>query len=246
VSPLAAVAATAVGAAAGWLVGPTVDAIAVARYGPDSPGYDPEDLELALLPAPTTRRTRVVATIVTAVAAGLLAMEFDGVDVWFYFAALSWAYVVAAVIDLQYLRLPDLLTAPAALVAVAGSFVIAAREGVTEAAFPGPFVAVGLAAFLYAVSLVFRVVRGQDAFGLGDVKLELSLAASVAWLGWTHDLPVAGPVQLAILAAFAGFLIGALAGLPAAGFRISRHIPFGPFLMIGWFVVVLLADTVRG
>ena len=48
--------------------------------------------------------------------------------------SLAWVYVVAAVVDLQYLRLPDVLTWPAAGVALAGSLALSARHSTTSSA----------------------------------------------------------------------------------------------------------------
>jgi prepilin signal peptidase PulO-like enzyme (type II secretory pathway) len=244
--PLGVVAATLVGAAAGVGAGPAADRIAGPRYAPGADGHDPEDAALALIPAPTSGRCRVLAAVVVAVASTLLAVEFTHVEVWAFFAVLTWACVVAAIVDLQYLRLPDVVTLPAAAFAVTGSVVLGARFDRAEAAPPAIVAAVAAAAVLWGVSAFFRAVRGKEAFGLGDVKLQLSLGASAGWLGWSEDLPVAGPVSIVLWVALAGFLIGSLAGLPAAGFKLSRHIPFGPFLMVGWFVVVLAADSLRG
>lgn len=179
-------------------------------------------------------------------AIALLAGEFADVEVWLFFAVLTWIYAVAAVIDLQYLRLPDVLTWPAAAIAVGGSIALSAHFGEVDAAWPGIIAAAATAAFLWAFSLAFRAWRKKDAFGLGDIKLQLSLGASAGWLGWTPDREVLGPVSMVIWVMLAGFFIGSLAGLPTAGFRLSKHIPFGPFLMLGWFVVVLFADSLRG
>jgi leader peptidase (prepilin peptidase)/N-methyltransferase len=239
------VVAAVVGAVAGLTAGPIADRIATPRYGPASPGYDPDDVDLALLAAPTTARVRNVAAAVTTVALALLAGEFADVEVWLFFAVLSWAYVVAAVVDLQYLRLPDVITWPAFGVAAVGSLLLAARFDHPEAAVVGILAGIGAAGFLWAFSLLFSILRGKEAFGLGDVKLQLSLGASAGWLGWTDEVPAAGPVSIVIWVALAGFLIGSLAGLPAAGFKLSKSVPFGPFLMVGWFVVVLLADALR-
>lgn len=234
------------GAVAGLAVGPVADRIATPRYGAGADGHDPEDMELALLAAPTSRRVANAAAAVTTVLVALLAGEFADVEVWLFFAILTWAFAVAAVIDLQYLRLPDVIIWPAAAFAVAGSIALAAHFDHVEAAWPALAATAGVSLFLYLFSTVFRLLRGREAFGLGDVKLLLSLGASAGWLGWRPDAEVAGPVSMVIWVALAGFVIGSLAGLPAAGFRLSKHIPFGPFLMIGWFVVVLFADSLRG
>jgi prepilin signal peptidase PulO-like enzyme (type II secretory pathway) len=236
-----------VGALAGLTVGTVADAIATPRYGPDSEGHDPEDQALALAAAPTSARTGTAAVVVTTVAFSLLAGEFAEVDVWAFFAVLTWVYVVAAVIDLQYLRLPDVLTLPAAAFAAVAALALAERHldrpGAALAGFLGAAAVVG---FVWGFSTLFRLLRGKEAFGLGDVKLLVSLGASVGWLGWAPLEEVSGPVTMVVYVAMAGFLIGSLAGLPAAGFRLSKHIPFGPFLMVGWFVVVLFADSLRG
>lgn len=239
------VVAAVIGALAGLTVGPVADRIAAPRYGPDADGHDPEDTALALVGAPASPRVRTAAAVVTTVAIALLAGEFADVEVWLFFAGLAWAYAVAAVIDLQYLRLPDVITWPAALVAVAGSIALAARFDHVEAAWPALVATAAIAGVLWLLSWLFRVLRGKEAFGLGDLKLMVSLGASAGWLGWTPTAEVSGPVSVVIWVALAGFLIGSLGGLPAAGFTVSKHIPFGPFLMLGWFFVVLFADSLR-
>ena len=243
--PVGVALAAAAGAVAGWAVGPAADRIATPRYGAGSPGDDPEDRELALLAAPTSSRVRIVAAVATTVASVLLAVEFDDVEVWAFFAVLTWAYVVAAVIDLQYLRLPDVLMWPAAALAAGGSLALAARHIEVDGAVWGIVATVGAVVFLFLFGELFHLLRGKDAFGLGDTKLELSLGASAGWLGWTADFPAAGPIQLVLLVVMAGMIVGALAGLPAAGFKVRKPVPFGPFLMVGWFAVVLLADSLR-
>ena len=239
------VALAAAGAVAGWMVGPAVDRIATPRYGPGTKGDDPEDRELALLSAPTSSRVRIVAAVITTVAVALLAVEFDDVDVWAFFAVLTCAYVVAAVIDLQYLRLPDVITWPATGLAVIGSLVLADRHAEVDGAVWGIVATAGAVVFLFLFGELFHLLRGKEAFGLGDTKLELSLGASIGWLGWTADFPAFGPIQVVLVEVMAGMVVGSLAGLPAAGFKVRKPVPFGPFLMVGWFVVVLFADSLR-
>jgi len=239
------VVAAVVGALAGLTVGPVADRIAGPRYGPDAEGHDPEDLALALVVAPTPPLARNVAAVLTTVALALLAGEFADVEVWLFFAVLTWAYAVAALIDLQYLRLPDVITWPAALLAAGGAIALSAHFDHVEAAWPGLIATAFVTAFLWGFSALFRVLRGKEAFGLGDLKLMLSLGASAGWLGWTPTAEVSGPVSVVIWVALAGFLIGSLGGLPTAGFKVTKHIPFGPFLMLGWFAVVLFADSLR-
>jgi len=71
------------------------------------------------------------------------------------------------------------------------------------------------------------------AMGLGDVKLALSLGTLLAWFGW----------RTLIAGGFAGFGLGGLfgVGLLVSG-RATRkqHIAFGPFMILGAFLVILL------
>lgn len=235
-----------VGALAGLTVSSAADRIATARYGPGAPGHDPDDLALALIPAPTSARAGTIAAVVTTVAITLLAGEFADVEVWLFFSVLTWAYAVAAVIDLQYLRLPDVITKPAAAFAVAGSVALAARFDHVEAAWPGIVAALGVYALLWVTSRLYELVRQRgEAFGLGDMKLLLSTGPSVGWLGWTAGAEVTGPIAIVIWALLAGMVLGSVSGLVLRGFKPSMGVPFGPFLMAGWLIVVLLADTLR-
>ena len=94
--------------------------------------------------------------------------------------------------------------------------------------------AVGAA--FYILREAYRLLRGRDGIGLGDVKL--ALVAGI-WLDW---VPMAFAVQVAALAALA--VIGVRA---ARGHRVSRMtaIPFGLFLApavwVGWLFQVLMS-----
>ncbi len=85
-----------------------------------------------------------------------------------------------------------------------------------------------LYAFYFLLLLVYP--RGM---GFGDVKLAGLLGMYLGWLGWG---------QLAV-GAFLGFLLGGLVGggLMAAR-RATRKsaIPFGPFMIAGAYVAVLV------
>lgn len=85
-----------------------------------------------------------------------------------------------------------------------------------------------------AFFLVLAMVRPGSA-GLGDAKLGLSVGALAAWLGWG--------VLLAVM--LAGFLLAACYGIGLLAVRRTSlrdgSLPFGPFMLAGCFVVVLLA-----
>jgi leader peptidase (prepilin peptidase)/N-methyltransferase len=146
-------------------------------------------------------------------------------------AAACWLAACAvplAFIDAAVRRLPDRLTIPAyagtaalllAAVAVSGHW-----PSLLRAALGG----LALAGFYLALLLI-----SPSAMGLGDVKLAASLGTLLAWFGW----------RTLIAGGFAGF---GLAGLFAVALLVSRratrkqHIPFGPFMILGAFLVILL------
>jgi len=85
-----------------------------------------------------------------------------------------------------------------------------------------------------AAALFFLLLLAFPAgIGMGDVKLAGPLGAYLGWLGATAAL--AGLMAAWLLAAVTGL------GLMAAG-RANRktHLPFGPFLLVGALLVVLL------
>jgi leader peptidase (prepilin peptidase)/N-methyltransferase len=70
--------------------------------------------------------------------------------------------------------------------------------------------------------------------GAGDVKLAASLGTALAWLGW----------GALIAGALAGFVFGAGYGatlLVARRASRATQVPFGPFLIAGTFLVLLIA-----
>jgi leader peptidase (prepilin peptidase)/N-methyltransferase len=149
-------------------------------------------------------------------------------------AAAGWLAICTvplAWIDAAVHRLPDVLTAPAYAGTAAFLLLAAATGGhwhnLVRAALGG----LVLAAFYLVLALI-----SPSGMGIGDVKLAASLGTLLAWFGWATLL--AG--------AFAGFLLGGLYGAALLAARRAgrkQHIPFGPFMIVGAFVVVL-AGTV--
>ncbi|WP_327695364.1 A24 family peptidase [Streptomyces sp. NBC_00459] len=136
--------------------------------------------------------------------------------------------VLLAVVDFRVQRLPDPLTLPlaaAALVLLGGAALLPEHAGDWPTALLGALVLGGAYFVLFLIS--------PNGMGFGDVKLALGLGAVLGWYGW-------GSV---VLGTFAGFLFGGLYGL---GLVIARRagrrtsIPFGPFLIAGAFVGLLI------
>lgn len=142
--------------------------------------------------------------------------------------ALAVCTVPLGFIDAAVKRLPDLLTGAA--YAATGLFLILA------AAVSGHWGALGralLGGLLLAGVYLILLLISPSGMGLGDVKLAASLGTMLAWTSW----------NLLLLGGFAGFALAAIysVALLATG-RATRkqQIPFGPFMIAGAFLAVLL------
>ncbi|MGP4002723.1 prepilin peptidase [Streptomyces sp. 8N706] len=139
--------------------------------------------------------------------------------------------VVLALVDGAVQRLPDVLTLPlaaAAAVLLGLAAVLPGHAGSWPRALLG-----GLAlAACYAVLFLMH----PNGMGFGDVKLALGLGTALGWYGWT----------VLFSGAFAGFLFGSLYGvglllLGRAGRKSA--LPFGPFMILGAFLGLLLGGA---
>lgn len=156
--------------------------------------------------------------------AWLLAVQF-GPTPWFVaFLVLGGLYIVASGIDFQVYLLPNFLTYPAAVLGI-GIGVLHPAVG------PWPAVLGATAGFgvFWLLATGYRLAKGVDGLGGGDVKLMLSIGGVLGVLG----LPYA-------------VLIGSIAALLASPFYVmgqsrnrSMPIPFGPFLCFGAMVQIL-------
>ena len=93
----------------------------------------------------------------------------------------------------------------------------------------GYFVGCGI---VWAIRIFGTLAFGKEAMGLGDVHLMGAAGA------------VIGPVYVVV-----AFFVAPFFGLGWAGFQMFfkkiRQIPYGPFLSLGIFVVIILHDWIR-
>jgi leader peptidase (prepilin peptidase)/N-methyltransferase len=251
---VAVLVAAVAGTVGGALAGPVADRVGLALYGPGTGGFDPDDLELAPLSTPTTTAQRATLALLGGASVAGLAARLPAGLVVAVLGALLLAYLAAMVVDLQYLRLPNRFTYPCAVGAVVACLALSAHFDVPAT---GIWVgAIGYAGLLLVTRVGYQLVRGREGMGLGDIKLALSLGASAGWLGGAlaHEAdptvlvstpPALGAARLVIDAALLGNLLGAVAGGLATR-RVDREFPFGPALVAGWVVVVLLAPSIAG
>jgi leader peptidase (prepilin peptidase)/N-methyltransferase len=178
-------------------------------------------------PAPVAPPVLPVA-VTTAILFGALATR---VHPGLVLAAACWlaaCSVPLAFIDAAVRRLPDRLTIPAYAGTAALLLLAAATSGHWPTLLRAALGGLALAGFYLALLLI-----SPSAMGLGDVKLATSLGTLLAWFGW----------RPLIAGGFAGFL---LAGLFAVALVLSgratrkQQIPFGPFMILGAFLVILL------
>ncbi|KAF4410956.1 prepilin peptidase [Streptomyces lycii] len=136
--------------------------------------------------------------------------------------------LVLAFVDVAVHRLPDVLTLTlpvAAAVLLGGAALLPGAGGSWATALLG-----GLA--LAAVHLLMFLIN-PAGMGFGDVKLAMTTGVALGWYGW--------PVLFA--GTFAGFLTGAVHGLGLMALRRAGRktaLPFGPYMMCGTFLGLLL------
>ncbi|MFV0134330.1 prepilin peptidase [Streptomyces sp. HMX87] len=169
----------------------------------------------------------VPAGVTALVCAGLAAATGvrPELAVWLLLAPVG---VLLAVVDLRVARLPDPLTLPFAGVALALLGLAALVPG-----HAGSWPTALLGALVLGAGYFVLWLVNPAGMGFGDVKLALGAGAVLGWYGWATVM----------LGTLAGFLLGALYGgalvvLRRAGRRTA--IPFGPFLVAGAFLGVLV------
>ncbi len=172
-------------------------------------------------------RTVVVGAF-GAVGLGLLPTRFEDPLDLVLFGAYVLALVVLLATDLDQRLLPDLLTLPA--IPLAFLFALSGQNPlVGDQLIPAMLASILIPAVLYLPSLAF----GPGAFGLGDVKLLVSVGLVVgayrAIAGTMVGILLSGVVIVALLA--------------TRRISLKSFIPFGPFLIIGALWAVLLRTT---
>jgi len=194
---------------------PAVPAVPGVRAVPDAGGVP----AVPAVPAGRWRRPGV-AVLTAALLAAVVAVHHASAPDLALGAVLVALLVPAALVDLDRRLIPNALTGPAALAAVA----------LGVALDPGGQVERLAAGALAGGALLAAALARPDGMGLGDVKL-------AAVLGLLLGAPVAVALLVALACGvLAGAVVVARVGL-AAGRRAA--IPFGPSLAAGGVAAVL-------
>lgn len=211
----------------GLVVGPLVAAV-VARLAVGEPASaHPSPVSPPLIRA--SGRDRVLVSLLAALVLAALGLRLGpnaALPAYLYLGAVC---VALAVIDARTSRLPDPLTLPSYAVGIAA---LAPAAAVTDGGLARLGLALAGMAALYLLYAALFLVN-PAGLGWGDVKLAGVLGLHLGWLG----------VRAWITGAFLGFLLGALFGIGLlAARRATRKttIPFGPFMIAGALVAILV------
>jgi leader peptidase (prepilin peptidase) / N-methyltransferase len=148
------------------------------------------------------------------------------------YLVLTAALLSISLIDLEHFIVPDRITGPLTVSALALLGLAAAADG--NGWRYGRTLLGGVAFFAFLLVLNILYPKGM---GMGDVKLAFSLGLYLGWLGW-------GQV---FLGGFLAFLLGAVVGLGLIATKIKSRkdvVPFGPFLALGTMLTVLWAEPI--
>ncbi|MDQ3805460.1 MAG: prepilin peptidase [Acidobacteriota bacterium] len=156
------------------------------------------------------------------------------------------ALVALVFIDAEHMYLPNVINYPGTALAFAARLVVPNLYGVgflcSAAGCPPDRLlslvnallgALAGGGFLWGVGWLWQRARGEEAMGLGDVKMMFMVGA---YLGW----------PLALLTIFIGVLSGSLVGvgLIAAGRGdLKSRLPFGVYLGLGSYVSLLCGQA---
>ncbi len=171
------------------------------------------------------------AAISTGVVAGLLGARVGWGPELGFLLYLAPVGVALALIDWRTRLLPTKVIAPSYAVvivlAVLAAWLAGDWDALTRAAW-GWLVAGGT-----FFALWFIYPRGM---GYGDVRLSGVLGIALGWLGWSELLT----------GVYAGFVLGGVGGLLLSALRIvdRKAYPFGPFMLVGALVGVLVGPYV--
>ncbi len=168
--------------------------------------------------------------------------------------AFSAAIIALVFIDAEHMILPNVITYPmlviALIVRVVYPMAFAGTNYFSDTTYAPinwlhnwPAWAVSLAGalfgaligggLLWAIGAMWKLLRGIDAMGLGDVKMLFGIGALLGW-------------RLTVLTIFVGAFAGAVAGIAVVARQKERNfqaqIPFGIFLGIGSIIAMLFGE----
>ncbi len=147
------------------------------------------------------------------------------------FAAMVFFYglIVLTLVDIKLQLLPNIITYPLIVLGIGCNSlgIFTDLESALIGAFAGYF-------SLWAVNMIFYLVRKKQGMGYGDFKL---FSAIGAWVGW----------QLLPLVILLSSVVGVLCVIILAGLsrkKVAQRIPFGPYLAGAGTIAVLCGNEI--
>ena len=150
------------------------------------------------------------------------------------FFILSIFFVIIFFIDLKHFIIPNELTFPLMAIGLFKSF----DPNLNQYLFPNFLNSVigGVAGYLiiWMIIFIYKRLRNKEGMGLGDAKL---LSAIGFWFGW---------ISIPFILFFSSFiaLVLAIPSLINKSKNLSTQIPFGPYLILGCVLYLLLLDKI--
>ncbi len=188
------------------------------------PAWHGRCVHCSLRIGPRWASVELLSAVLCAGVALVLGASFQAIGV----IAMVVIGVALAVIDLHSFRLPNKLIGLATLL-LAVSLAAAAATG---GGWPRLQAGLSGAAGLSVTYLLLALIR-PGALGLGDVKLAVPLGLLLGWFGW----------PFVVFGGCLAFLLSALTILLLLWLRkitLRSQIPFGPFMLAGTLLALLL------
>ena len=181
----------------------------------------------SMLP-PANLQTALASTavVVAALWAWYTKADFLEMALWFVFCC---GLIILAVVDYKTKLLPDVLTLPLLWLGLVIQLFPETRTVGLDLSVIG---AVAGYLPLWLLAQIYRLVRGRDGLGMGDLKL---LAAMGAWSG---PLLLPYVLVLAVFLAIAVFVLERVVRQPTYGFHEER--PFGPSIIAAYFFILMI------
>ena len=150
------------------------------------------------------------------------------------FFILSIFFVIIFFIDLKHFIIPNELTFPLMAIGLFKSF----DPNLNQYLFPNFLNSLigGVAGYIiiWMIIFIYKRLRNKEGMGLGDAKL---LSAIGFWFGW---------ISIPFILFFSSFiaLVLAIPSLINKSKNLSSQIPFGPYLILGCILYLLLLEKI--
>jgi leader peptidase (prepilin peptidase)/N-methyltransferase len=160
----------------------------------------------------------------------LLAFKLGAGTAWLVFVLFGLLLIVMSCIDLESFLLPDVMTIPGgALALAAGSLLL---DLGWQASLLGGVAGAGS---FWLLQKGYKLIKGVEGLGTGDIKLMFLLGALLGW----RALPL-----VVFFAAVSGLAVSLVFLRLQSSQGLQTAIPFGPFLSLGGMLYILCGPEV--